>query len=126
MVRHGTKNEVLTSHAPNHSNTDQITMAEVVTEHPVRRPPSVWIALLIAAVSGVVATIATVLVLENSYGTGVEALLAGLALLAFGATVYGLIQAVLAVIDTAGERRRQDRDVSERRQGERARKPKDT
>ena len=33
-------------------------------------------------------------------------------------------QAVLAVIDTAGERRRHDREITERRQGDRARPPK--
>jgi hypothetical protein len=31
---------------------------------------------------------------------------------------------VLAVIDTAGERRRQDREVTERRHGARARQPR--
>jgi hypothetical protein len=35
-----------------------------------------------------------------------------------------LLQAVLALIDTAGERRRQDRVVSERRHGDRAREPR--
>jgi len=42
----------------------------------------------------------------------------------FGVTAYGLMQAVLAVIDTAGERRRHERDVTERRKGDRARQPR--
>ena len=64
------------------------------------------------------------LALRNSYGTPVEAGLAAAALIAFGVAVYGLMQAILALIDTAGERRRQERLVSERRHGERARPPK--
>jgi hypothetical protein len=80
--------------------------------------------LVMAVVGAIVATGATLLVLQGDRGTGLEALLGLLALAAFGVTAYGLIQAVLAVIDTAGERRRHEREVTERRKGERARKPK--
>ena len=61
------------------------------------------------------------MVLRGGRGTGTEALLGAVALAAFGVTAYGLIQAVLALIDTAGERRRHDREVTERRKGDRAR-----
>ena len=91
---------------------------------PVRRPLTVAAALVVAALAGALATGATVLVLKNSYSTLTEALLAAFALLAFGVTVYGLLQAALAVIDSAGERRRQDRTVGERRHGDRARHPR--
>jgi hypothetical protein len=47
------------------------------------------------------------------------------ALSGFGVTAYGLIQAVLAVVDSAGERRRHDRDVTERRTGDRTRPRKE-
>lgn len=91
---------------------------------PARRALSAPVALVIAVVGAIVATATTMLVLRSSYDPALDAALAGLALIAFGVTVYGLMQAVLALIDTAGERRRQDRVVSERRQGERARQPK--
>ena len=86
-----------------------------------RRPPSVKVALVMAVVGAIVATGATLMVLRDDRGTGIEALLGAVALAGFGLTAYGLMQAVLAVIDTAGERRRHDRDVTERRQGDRAR-----
>jgi len=91
---------------------------------PAPRGLTVWAALIIALVGAAVATGATIVVLRNEHGTGVEAMLAALALIAFGVTVYGLLQAVLAVIDSAGERRRHDREVTERRQGARARQPR--
>jgi hypothetical protein len=50
-------------------------------------------------------------------------LLAVVALLSVVAMAYGLIELALAVIATTAERRRQARTVSERRTGERARKP---
>lgn len=92
---------------------------------PVKRGPSVPIALAIAIVGGVAAVGTTIVMMRNDYGASIEALLAAVALAAFGVTAYGLIQAVLALVDSAGERRLRDREVTERRQGERARKPKD-
>ena len=77
-----------------------------------------------AIVGAIVAAGATVMVLQGDRGTGFKALLGAVALAAFGVTAYGLMQAVLAVIDTAGERRRHDREVSERRKGERAGQPR--
>jgi hypothetical protein len=85
---------------------------------------SVRSALLIAAVGAICAVVATRAVLRNEYGVGIEALFAAVALVGFGVTAYGLMQAVLAIIDTAGERRRHDRDVTERRKGDRARQPR--
>jgi hypothetical protein len=85
---------------------------------------SVRSALLIALVGAISATLATRAVLRNEYTVGIEALFGAIALLAFGVAAYGVIQAVLALVDTAGERRRQDRDVTERRKGDRARQPR--
>lgn len=88
------------------------------------RSLSVRAALVIAVLGAIVTTGATILVLRNEHSVGVDALIGAVALVAFGVTVYGLIQAVLALIDTAGERRRHDRTVTERRKGARARQPR--
>lgn len=95
-----------------------------VTEGTRARPLSVKAALVVALVGAGVAAGASALVLQGGRGMGLEALLGALALAAFGVAAYGLIQAVLAVIDSAGERRRHDREVTERRQGDRARQPR--
>ena len=50
-------------------------------------------------------------------------LLAVLALLSLVAAAYGLIELALAVVATTAERRRKARAVTERRTGDRARKP---
>jgi hypothetical protein len=106
------------------TNTPYDTQENLAVKTPVGRGPSVAVAMTIAVVSAVIAIAATFIVIKNDFSTLVEGLLAALALVAFGGTAYGLIQAVLALVDSAGERRRQDREVSERRHGDRARKPK--
>ena len=90
----------------------------------IQRGLSVRVALLIAVGGAIIAIAATMAVLRNEYTVAIEALIAAVALGGFGIAAYGLIQAVLAVIDTAGERRRQDREVTERRKGDRARQPR--
>jgi hypothetical protein len=102
------------------------TQENVAVTTPKSRGPSVGVALTIAVVGGAIAIAATIVVIRNTYSTTIEALIAAVALLAFGVTAYGLIQAVLALVDSAGERRMRDREVTERRHGDRARKPKDT
>jgi len=92
-----------------------------VTEGSNTRPVSMTAALVMAVVGAIVAVLATMMVLRDDRATGTEALLGAVALAAFGVTAYGLMQAVLAVIDTAGERRRHERAVTERRKGARAR-----
>ena len=91
---------------------------------PVTRGPSVGAAVVIAILGAAIAAGATVVVLRNEYSAAIEGTVAAIALAAFGVTAYGILQAVLAVVDSAGERRRQDRTVSERRQGDRARQPR--
>jgi hypothetical protein len=131
--RHGIKNEetFITSAALSiNASRNGMANATVNTDTPAggttapARGLSVRSALLIALVGAIGATLATRAVLRNEFRVGIEALLAAVALLAFGIAAYGLIQAVLALIDTAGERRRHDRDVTERRKGARARPPK--
>jgi hypothetical protein len=53
----------------------------------------------------------------------VTRLLAVISLLSLVALSYGLIELALAVIATTAERRRMAREVTERRQGDRARRP---
>ena len=102
------------------------TQENVVVTTSKGRGPSIFVALTIAIVAGIIAVASTIVVIRNTYSTTVEAIVAAVALLAFGVTAYGLIQAVLALVDSAGERRLRDREVTERRHGDRARKPKDT
>ena len=90
----------------------------------IARGPSVRVSLGIALVGAIIAVVATMAVLRNEHTVGIEALIAAIALAGFGIAAYGLIQAVLAIIDTAGERRRHDREVTERRKGDRARQPR--
>ena len=90
----------------------------------IQRGPSVRVSLAIAVVGAIIAVVATMAGLRNEYTVAIEAFIAAVALGGFGIAAYGLIQAVLALIDTAGERRRQDREVSERRKGARARQPR--
>jgi hypothetical protein len=100
------------------------TQENIAVAIPKRGGPSIPVALAIAVVSGVVAVAATIVVIRNTFTTSIEAVVAAVALLAFGVTAYGLIQAVLALVDSAGERRMRDREVTERRLGDRARPPK--
>ena len=97
---------------------------KVSDNSPAERGPTLFRALIIAVTGAVIATGATIVLTRNGFGSGIDALLVAVALVAVGITAYGLMQAVLAVVDTAGERRRQDREVSERRQGDRARAPR--
>jgi len=74
-------------------------------------------------VSVVICVGATVAVLRGDYSTLVEEVLAAAALISFGFAVYGMLRMVLALIETAGERRRQTREFSERRLAEREQPP---
>lgn len=84
---------------------------------------SIGKAAAIAVVSGIVVLGSTYEVIKATVSAGMTRLLAVLALLSLVAFAYGLIELLLAVIATTSERRRMARVVSERRQGDRARKP---
>lgn len=96
---------------------------ELVTS-PRKRALRPFPALLIAVVAAAIAVGSTVLVLQERFSTGPQVLMAVIALIAFGVSGFGVVQAALAVVETASERRRRDREVTERRQGARARKTK--
>jgi hypothetical protein len=84
---------------------------------------SITIATIITLVSTVLVAGATYEVVRGTLSSGMTRLLAVVSLLSLVAMFYGLIELALAVIATTAERRRQARVVSERRHGDRARKP---
>lgn len=86
-----------------------------------RRPSGLGIrpALLVTIVSVIVCVGATFAVMRGEFSTRVAQLLAAAVLVSFGFAVYGSLRMVLALIETAGERRRQAREVTERRKAER-------
>ena len=92
--------------------------------HPhVDHGMSIGKAAVIAVVSAVVVWVSTYQVVRGSLSSTMTRVLAVVSLLSLVAMVYGLIELALAVIATTTERRRRAREVTERRQGDRARKP---
>jgi hypothetical protein len=89
----------------------------------VDRGMSIGIAAIISIVSIVLVAISTLAVVKGTLSAGVTRLLAVVSLLSVVAMAYGLIELALAVIATTAERRRKNREVTERRKGDRARKP---
>lgn len=90
-----------------------------------RRPSGLRIgpALALTIVSIVICVGASVALLRGDYSTLVGEILAAAALISFGFAVYGILRMVLALIETASERRRNARDVTERRKAEREQPP---
>jgi uncharacterized membrane protein len=84
---------------------------------------SITKAAVITAISLILVIVSSYGVVKGSMSAGMTRLLAVVALLALVGLAYGLIELALAVVATTAERRRQAREVSERRQGDRARKP---
>jgi hypothetical protein len=115
------------THAEIHTGTP-MTEPRITAEHPaitvVDRGMSISKAAVITIVSAILVAVSTYGVIRGTLSAGMTRLLAIVALLTFVAMVYGLIELSLAVIATTAERRRHAREVSERRQGDRARKPR--
>ena len=84
---------------------------------------SIGIAAAISIVSVIVVTGSTYAVVKGTLSSGMTRLLAVISLLSLVAMAYGLIELALAVVATTTERRRKAREITERRQGDRARKP---
>ena len=80
-------------------------------------------ATVITVVSLILTAGSTVAVVKGTLSASMTRLLAVVALLSLVALVYGLIELSLAVIATTAERRRKAREVTERRKGDRARRP---
>ena len=77
-------------------------------------------ALFITLASGVVLAAAIVELRRGELSTTLAEVAAVVALLAFGAAVYGVLRTILILIESAGERRRQAREVTERRRSDRS------
>ncbi len=90
---------------------------------PVDRGMSIGKAAVITVVSAILVMGSTYAVVKGTLSAGMTRLLAVISLLSLVALAYGLIELALAVIATTSERRRMARVVTERRQGDRARKP---
>ena len=90
-----------------------------------RRPSSLGIGppLALTIVSIVICVGASVALLRGDYSTLVDEILAAAALISFGFAVWGILRMVLALIETASDRRRKARDVTERRAAEREQPP---
>jgi hypothetical protein len=84
---------------------------------------SIAIAATISIVSTVLVAGSTYAVVKGTLSAAMTRLLAVIALLSLVAMSYGLIELALAVIATTTERRRKAREITERRKGDRARKP---
>lgn len=89
----------------------------------VDRGMSIGIAAVISVVSIILVAGSTYAVVRGTQSAGMTRVLAVVSLLSLVAMVYGLIELALAVIATTAERRRKAREVTERRKGDRARKP---
>src|SRR2546423_6129240 len=90
---------------------------------PVDHGMSIGKAAVITVVSVFLVIGSTYFVVKGSLSAGMTRTLAVVALLSLVALVYGLIELALAVIATTAERRRRAREVTERRKGDRARRP---
>ena len=105
--------------------TDPSAIVEQPTEAlpHVDRGMSIGIAAAISIVSIVLVGASTYAVVKGTLSAGMTRFLAVVSLLSFVSMAYGLIELALAVIATTSERRRKAREVTERRKGDRARKP---
>jgi hypothetical protein len=111
------------------NETHVMTDPSSSTDQPLTIPAvdqgmSIRLAVTITIVSAIVVGASSYAVIAARLSAGLTRLFAVASLLALAALVYGLIELLLAVIATSSERRRKAREITERRQGERARKPK--
>jgi hypothetical protein len=106
--------------------TDTSATAEQPREiiPPIDQGMSIGKAAAITIVGAILVMASTYEVIKGSLSAGMTRVLAVVSLLSLVALVYGLIELTLAVVATTAERRRKAREVTERRKGERARKPK--
>ncbi|MEO8580444.1 MAG: hypothetical protein ABI469_09355, partial [Gemmatimonadales bacterium] len=88
---------------------------------PIDHGMSIGIAAVITVVSLILVLGSTYAVIKGTLSGGMTRILAVISLLSLVAMVYGLIELLLAVVATTTERRRRAREVTERRQGDRAR-----
>ena len=128
--KYGTKHDAhrRMTHAQFHTERLMTERLTPTAEHSAINPPidrgmSITKAAIISIVSVILMAVSSYAVVKGTLSAGMTRLAAVVALLALVAMVYGLIELALAVIATTTERRRMQREVSERRKGDRARKP---
>jgi len=129
----GTKNELIVD-AESCSNYQETRMPDDPSKAPRAPEPlpatahglPLVSALILSIVAGAVAIVGSVAVVKGTMPNSTKAAISVLSLVALLVLAYALIQLLLAVIATAGERRWFARQISERRQGDRARKPRDS
>ncbi len=128
--KYGTNHDALgcMTHAQFHNERLMTERLTPTAEHSAINPPidrgmSITKAAIITAVSVLLMAVSSYAVVKGTLSAAMTRLSAVVALLALVAMVYGLIELALAVIATTTERRRMAREVSERRKGDRARKP---
>jgi hypothetical protein len=92
---------------------------------PRRRPPGSGLrsAIIVTVVATIVCIVATYELIRAELSTTLAEISAVVALLSFGVGVYGILQIILALIESAGERRRIERETSERRAVQRPDEP---
>jgi hypothetical protein len=129
-VHNGTKHDALSLVATTELQPELVMTEPTATVEqpheinpPIDRGMSIQKAAIIAIVSAIVVFYSTYEVVRATWSTGMTRIMAVVALLSLVATTYGLIELALAVIATTAERRRKAREVTERRKGDRARKP---
>lgn len=92
------------------------------TPSPTRTPQpgsGLGRAVVITIVATVIFGVAMYELIRGDLSTVRAELAAAVALVAFGVAIYGLLRMVLALVESAGERRRQAREATERRKGAR-------
>jgi len=100
-----------------------LTTAEMATTATWTTPGAgLRSAVIVTIVSAIIFGIAIFELIRGNLSTVLAELSAAIALVSFGFAVYGVLRMILSLIETAGERRRHRREVTERRRGERARK----
>jgi hypothetical protein len=104
-----------------------MTEPSATVEQPLDIHPDLGMSIgksaAIAFVSFILVTGSTYEVIKGTLSSGMTRLLAVVSLLSLVAMSYGLIELALAVIATTTERRRRAREITERRKGDRARRP---
>jgi hypothetical protein len=76
-------------------------------------------AVILSIISAIVLAVSTYELVRGNLSTTPAEIDAAVALAAFGFLIYGLLQMILSMIESAGERRRQAREATERRHWER-------
>jgi hypothetical protein len=97
------------------------TPTQEMPAHPPGSGLGIAVALTLGA--GFFSAAMTWMLLRRDLSTAWAELTAALALAAFGVAVYGFLRTLLVLVESAGDRRRQTREITERRTGDRARKP---